>query len=70
MIPWNEVMHAFQFCHGGDLAALHPVSLKVLALWSRDLLSVQDFIRLFGLPDSSNIGIGECMVQYLSWPSA
>lgn len=66
IIDWFSVQDAFNACTSIGLDHLHPVSLKILSAWSRGDLGGQEFLRLFTLPNSSYLDIGQCIIRFLA----
>jgi hypothetical protein len=62
---WHAIQDAFNACASMPLDQLHPASLA--QLYQLPLFpSASEFLRYFTLPDSDNLPLGECILNFLS----
>jgi hypothetical protein len=59
---WYDTVAAHDFCNVVALDELHHAALKFLYTWHRGLLSDQQFLGAFGLPNSDYIEAAPCII--------
>jgi hypothetical protein len=66
---WQDTIAAHDYCNVVTLEDLHPVSLKFLYVWHRGLLTDQQFLEFFGMPNSEYIDAAQCIVRQKHIPN-
>jgi hypothetical protein len=62
---WHDVVDAFQTCSHLAIDKLHPKSPEFLARWSLGLLTDDQFLTVFHLPNSDYIPVGACIINLI-----
>jgi hypothetical protein len=65
---WYDTVGAHNYCNIVYLDELHPTALSFLYMWHRGLLSDEQFMAAFGLPNSDYISAAACIVKQKHMP--